>query len=275
MLGGGRLMCSDTTVVGWGSATCASAAHRVNEDASLAGPAVFAVADGMGGHLAGARASEMVIARLAEVGPPPVDADAVAEAVAAANRAIHESGTASADLRGMGTTLSGLALVREGPRDLWLVFNVGDSRVYRLHEGVLTQVTRDHSEVQELVDSGQITPDDAARHDRRNVLTRALGPDPRARVDFQYLVPVEGERFVVCTDGVTTTVTDDEIRRLMSLVKRPDEAARSLVAVAAGPAARDDISAVLVDTVRAQSQALSADTIVPLPRTKAGEDGPG
>jgi len=264
-------VCSDVTIVGWGSATCASAIHRVNEDAALAGPTIFAVADGMGGHTAGARASEMVVARLSEVGPPPVSPEEVERAIASANEAVHLLGAQSPELTGMGTTLAGIALVREGVRDLWLVFNCGDSRVYRVHNRVLYQVTHDHSEVQELVDAGRISRSDADRHAKRHLLTRAVGPEASVRVDYQYLVPEIGERFVICTDGITAVVTDDEIRRMVTVIGRPDEAARSLVTVAAGAAAQDDISAVVVDTIRTQGDLLSADTVVPDLKQKAGK----
>lgn len=264
-------MGDEVTIVGWGSATVVAAHHPVNQDTVLAGPAVFAVADGMGGHVAGARASELAISALAAIGPPPVSPADVAQAIERASLDIVATGSAVRDLAGMGTTLAGLALVREGPRDLWLVFNVGDSRVYRLHEGTLRRVTVDHSLVQELVDSGDLTRDQAAVDPRRNVLTRALGSNPPAKVDFHYLVPVEGERFVICSDGVTTVVTDAEISRLATIVARPDEAARALVAVAAGSAPRDDISAVLVDTVRAQPSTVSHDTVVVTRPVTVGE----
>lgn len=261
---------ADVTVLGWGSASCASAAHVINEDAVLAGPTVFAVADGMGGHAGGALASESAVNILSAVGPPPVSPEEVVSAIQRANREIHEFGEQDPQIAGLGTTLSGIALVREQNRDVWMVFNCGDSRVYRIADGVLCRLTHDHSEIQERLDAGEIDVEQATRDTRRHVLTRALGPNPNPEIDYEFLVPRAGDRFVVCSDGVTTVVADHEIERLLKLVSRPDEAARRLVAVAAGGAARDDICAVIVDTIRVQDDPLSADTVVPRGRWKVG-----
>ena len=159
-----------------GASTHVGNIRSLNEDAYLLDRRVFAVADGMGGHLAGEIASEIVInACAALVADEPLPISAVAEMVAAANESVRryakQHGT-----EGMGTTLVGAALVDNAGVDSLLVFNIGDSRCYVLPEaGRLTQLTVDHSLVQELIDSGELAPEEARGHPERNVVTRAVG----------------------------------------------------------------------------------------------------
>ena len=125
------------------------------------------------------------------------------------------------DLRGMGTTLVGITLVKDRNQDLWLVFNVGDSRLYRLFDDELELVTTDHSEVQELVEEGVISVSDAKHHAHRNVITRALGLEPSVEPDFWLLPPAPGERFLLCSDGLTSELEDDQIAGVLASEKNP------------------------------------------------------
>jgi protein phosphatase len=148
----------------------------------------------------------------------------------------------------MGTTLAGLALVLDGEHDLWLAFNIGDSRIYRLSGGRLTQLSVDHSVVQELLDLKEITPAQAATDPRRNVVTRALGGDAVAEVDFWLLPPEAGERFLLCSDGVTGALSDESLERVLVAHADPRDAARAVVIAATEAGTQDDATAVVVDT---------------------------
>ncbi len=136
-------------------------------------------------------------------------------AIAAANQAILDWASTRADALGMGTTVSGVCLGSVGGSPHWFVFNVGDSRVYRLEDDRLSQVTTDHSEVEELLSSGVLSPEDARFYPRRNVVTRSLGTDPAPIADL-WVFPVSGkDTFLICSDGLTNEVDDDGILRLM------------------------------------------------------------
>jgi protein phosphatase len=229
----------------WGSATDVGLVREQNEDALWAGDGLFAVADGMGGRLAGEVASALAIEQLRDharggVGPTAT----LVEAVGGANQAIVESGSQSGARRGMATTLTGLSLVA-GPR--WAVFNVGDSRVYRWADHQLAQLTVDHSAVQEMVAAGFLDADEARTHPRRNVVTRALGAVPSPDVDVWELPITPGERFLVCSDGLTTELSDHEIAEALTSEADPQAAAEQLVALALQAGGHDNITVVVVD----------------------------
>ena len=217
-----------------------------NEDALLVTDRVWAVADGLGGHAAGEVASRLavdVLGRLAErevAGP-----DDVAAAVAEANDRILAAQEDHPEQRGMGTTVTGLALAGGGdPR--WVVFNVGDSRVYRVAGGAAEQLTRDHSEVAELVEAGLLDPEDAATHPMRHVITRSLGIS-REVVTDTWVRPVEpGEWFVVCSDGLTNEVDEDLLARIVQDAAEPQAAADALVAAALEAGGRDNVTVVVL-----------------------------
>ena len=199
-----------------GSATHVGRVRDHNEDSLLADGMVFAVADGLGGHAAGEVASRIAVDALAELREHPASRpDDVAEVLRQANRRILESQSRSAEQRGMGTTVTGLTVVQAGGSEHWVVFNVGDSRVYHVADGGMSQVTRDHSEVRELVDAGVIDAAEAARHPLRNIITRSLGSDPAPAVDSWELPATSGERFVVCSDGLSNELDDEEILRVV------------------------------------------------------------
>ena len=200
----------------WAPHTDVGRVRPANEDNCAANGRVFVVADGMGGHLAGEVASEMAVATLMEAlgsTPPGAFADdavQVFDAVAEANLRIYESSVESAERHGMGTTLTALVLVGSGAEQQLALVNVGDSRTYVLRDGVLEQLSIDHSYVQELVSAGQITKEDARHHPHRNIVTRALGIEPRVAIDGWRMPLVRGDRFLLCSDGLSDEISDDQ-----------------------------------------------------------------
>lgn len=226
-----------------GAATSTGRVRRVNEDSYLVLPPLFAVADGMGGHDAGEVASAVaidVLARYARGGP--LSADAVLAALDDANREVIGRDEAHR----MGTTVTGLASLVTPAGSQLMVFNVGDSRVYRLAGDQFGQLTVDHSEVQELVLAGAITPEQARTHPRRNIVTRALGSDFVVRPDHWLLPPLAGDRYLVCSDGLTGELTDEEILPLL-LAGDPQQAAGALVAAADEAGGHDNTTVIVVD----------------------------
>ncbi len=210
----------------------------------------------MGGHDGGDVASRIVVEefeRLADDGYDPTrGGDQVAETLAACQRRINEYGAgqlAAGQARGYaGTTVAAALLVDDGgPK--WLLVNLGDSRVYRLKGALLEQVSVDHSLVQELVDAGTITSEDAAHHPERHVITRALGgPDP-AHADY-FLLPLGSvERLLLCSDGISGMIDDEAIRGVLVEAEDPRDAADRLVELALRAGGRDNATAVVVDVV--------------------------
>jgi protein phosphatase len=232
-----------------GAATDVGRVRRHNEDSMVAEGTVFAVADGLGGHAAGEVASGLTVDALRDLAQRAhITRREVVATVAEANDRILDSVRVHPEQRGMGTTVSGIAVVTEDGAPRWAVFNVGDSRVYRFADGELVQVTVDHSEVQELVDAGLLDPDEAARHPLRNLLTRALGSRELSEVDVWVLEPQPGERFLACTDGLTGELDDDAIAGILAAEDDPQAAAEALVAAAVSAGGRDNVTAVVVDT---------------------------
>jgi serine/threonine protein phosphatase PrpC len=231
----------------WGVATDTGLHRDHNEDAFLARPALFAVADGMGGHQAGEVASAIAVAVLDRTA---VLAEFTAEDVTSAVLLAHDEIAATAAVEigraGMGTTITGLAVVTAGGSEHWAVFNVGDSRVYRLADGVLSQVTVDHSEVEELVASGRLDRDQARSDRRRNIITRSLGSDERPLVDMWVFPPSRGEQFLICSDGLTGELPDDRIAELMLAASSAREAAAVLVAAAVEAGGHDNVTVIVV-----------------------------
>ena len=222
-----------------------------NEDSYLSAQPVAAVADGMGGHSAGEVASAIAIEELAALrdrGPwenETAATDDLKQAILRANRRIREMAAGDRRLNGMGTTL--VALLEDG--DMVHVANVGDSRGYLLRQGELSQVTVDHSLVQELVDEGRLSPEDAERHPQRSVITRALGIDPEVEFDlFTYKLQV-GDRLLLCSDGLSDVVEPARIRKVLLRVRSAQRAARELVTVANANGGPDNITVIVVDAV--------------------------
>jgi protein phosphatase len=219
-----------------------------NQDSGFAGETLFAVADGMGGHAGGDVASALALKRLAEIDgqySSAVDAEfALQEAIVAANAVLTETVYEHPELTGMGTTLS--ALVRVGHSVA--LAHIGDSRVYRLRDDVLTQITVDHTFVQRLVDSGRITPEEAKTHPRRSVLMRVLGDvDAAPEVDLQVMDTRPGDRWMLCSDGLSGVVEHDDIESILKDNIQPEDAANALVKVSLDRGAPDNVTVVVVD----------------------------
>jgi serine/threonine protein phosphatase PrpC len=230
----------------WGAATDRGRVRDVNEDAMLADPPLFLVADGMGGHAAGDVASRLAIDYFVDlVGCSSLTVEDTVAAVTGANAAIVGLAEHDPTQTGMGTTMAGLAVVAAGGLEHWLVFNIGDSRVYRLFRGKLSQLTVDHSEVEEMVAEGRITRDQARQHGRRNVVTRSLGSRPAPVPDSWLFPPVPGERFLVCSDGLTTELADADIERCAATIADPTALAQELVHRAVVAGGRDNITVVV------------------------------
>jgi serine/threonine protein phosphatase PrpC len=240
-----------------GAATDVGLVREVNEDAFLASPPVFVVADGMGGHDGGDVASAIVVeefGRLADEGyDPRRGADAVAATLEACQRRIAAYGEQQVSSGRhqwyAGTTVVAALLVEDGDGPTWLLANLGDSRIYRFADDTLEQVSVDHSVVQELMEAGQITSDDAATHPERNVITRALGGPEAAEADY-FLLPLPSvERLVLCSDGVSGMIDDAAIAAILRETDDPRDAADRVVAAAVAAGGRDNATAVVVDVV--------------------------
>src|SRR6188472_3844945 len=187
--------------VSWGAASDPGLRRELNEDSFLAVPPLFLVADGMGGHRAGEIASAAVVDEFGSyAGQPSLSIQDLHVAVDRARRRVAE--LPSGEGAGAGTTLSGVVICEVDGVGYWLAVNLGDSRTYRLSEGELEQISVDHSVVQELMDSGVLTAEAAARDSRRNVITRAIGGGSDSEADY-WLIPAEaGDRILVCSDGL-------------------------------------------------------------------------
>ena len=241
--------------VRFGSATDVGAVRTVNEDDLFARPPVFLVADGMGGHARGDAASRSVVTTFAAhiAGGDPSTPERILDAIHSANRAVREltpgdDGTAMA-----GTTVSGVALVDagEGSGVNWMAFNVGDSRVYSWNGRTLEQVTVDHSAVQELVDSGLILPDEAEAHPDRNVITRAIGAHDTVDIDAWLIPLAAAQSYLICSDGLSKEVPHDAIADVLATAPDAAEAARRLVEAALEHGGRDNVTALIVESVAA------------------------
>jgi PPM family protein phosphatase len=245
-----------------GAATDVGLVRAVNEDSYLSAPPVFVVADGMGGHQGGDVASRIVVeefARLADEGyDPRRDAEAIAVTLQGCQRRIEEYAAeqraeSGADFQAGTTAVVGLLVDDEGAK--WLVANLGDSRIYRYARGALEQVSVDHSVIQELLDAGSITPDEAAIHPARNVITRALGGREFADADY-FLLPLPAvERLLLCSDGVTGMIDDARIAEILGREGDAQDAADRLVAAAVEAGGRDNATAVVVDVVEVDDAA--------------------
>lgn len=221
--------------------------RRVNEDAYLTLPTLALVADGMGGHACGDVASALVVSEFHQlVQRAALAVSDVAEAIGRANDRILSEAVANPARAGMGTTACGIVLAAEGDPPHWVVFNVGDSRVYRVYPDALVQLTVDHSEVADLVAAGSITAQAARSHPLRNVVTRALGSNPPPVPDTWLLPVLDDDLFLICSDGLTLEVEDGEIARIVRSAPSLAQAARSLVARAVEAGGRDNVTVVLV-----------------------------
>ncbi|MBV8983418.1 MAG: Stp1/IreP family PP2C-type Ser/Thr phosphatase [Acidimicrobiia bacterium] len=255
-----------------GGATDTGLVRDHNEDRYLADEHLFVVADGVGGHKAGEVASQTAVETLQHAFTEPTTENLV-EAVKTANRTVWNLAEANSDQRGMGTTLTAIALVDDGGEDRLAIVNVGDSRAYLLQQGQLEQLTEDHSLVEQLVREGQLTPEEAQVHPQRSIITRALGLDPDVEVDSWELTPYKGDRLLLCSDGLTNEVSDADIATTLRTVGDPEEAAKQLVDAARDHGGNDNITCVVVDVLddddraEAASALLAAEPPPPTPAT--------
>ena len=237
----------------WGAATHEGQLRSQNEDHLHAGDRLFVVADGMGGHLAGEVASEMAVTRLRENLPAESDntLDQVVASIDEANGEIYTGSLENPDQAGMGTTVTTIAVVADPHDDeVFAIANVGDSRGYVLRHARLRQLTIDHSFVQELVAEGAISRDEARVHPRRNIVTRALGIEPTVRVDSWTMPIFQGDRLLLCSDGLVDEVADDAITEiLLTHGNDPQAAADALVDAANAAGGRDNITVVVIDVL--------------------------
>jgi protein phosphatase len=219
-----------------------------NEDAFICEPPLFAVADGMGGARAGEIAAGLAAAALEEAGAETRGADGIAALLVEANRRIWERSLQDPATAGMGTTVT--AALLDAHSGTVALAHVGDSRAYRLRDGELEQITTDHSLVAELVESGVLTPEEAERHPQRSAITRALGTEPDVDVDAFTVDARPGDVFLVCSDGLSTMVPDDELAVLVTAA-RDDlvEAGEALVKAANAHGGEDNITVVLFEIV--------------------------
>jgi protein phosphatase len=228
----------------YAAATDVGLVRSNNEDAYLAAPPLFAVADGMGGHRAGEVASAGAIRTVQkEAGH---DTDSLVAAVHSANRAVHAEAASNPDLAGMGTTITAMMTSRDSAQ----IVHVGDSRAYLLRDGRLRRLTKDHTVVERLAREGKIAPADVDRHPQRSVLERALGVSPDVDVDVQLLDVRPGDRLLLCTDGLTSMLSDDEIREILLAESDPPAAAQALIEAALAAGGKDNVTAVIVDFPR-------------------------
>lgn len=253
-----------------GASTDTGRVRTHNEDAFLADHPVFLVADGMGGHTRGDAAADAVVRQFAALaGRPWLLAADLHEAVSAAASAIEALESVG---RAPGTTLAGVAVTRQSGRPYWLVFNVGDSRIYLARDGRLEQISVDHSRRQELIDAG-VDPD--AVRIGRNIITRALGAGrPGVPLLDQWLLPAQaGDRMLVCSDGLNSEVPDPLILATLSSCPDPQDAARALVAAALAAEARDNVTVLVVDAVEVEASApLGGDEGVTRPEAVGPDD---
>jgi serine/threonine protein phosphatase PrpC len=219
-----------------------------NQDSGYAGRHLFVVADGMGGHAGGDVASAIAVKRIAEVDKLYTSANdaefALQSAVLAANSLIAETVFDHIELTGMGTTVSGMLRVE----DKVALAHIGDSRIYRFRDGKLEQISNDHTFVQRLVDSGRITPEEAAVHPRRAVLMRVLGDvDAAPELDTTVLDTRPGDRWLLCSDGLSSYVSDDKVAAVLASTPDALDAAELLVKESLDQGAPDNVTVILVD----------------------------
>ena len=234
-----------------------------NEDSAYAGPRLLAIADGMGGHAAGEVASAVAIAAIAPLDKQNLTSaeamlDALATAVAAARDTLHDMSASDPAVEGMGTTLTAL---------LWddaqvAVCHIGDSRAYLLRDNDLYQITRDHTLIQSLVDEGRLSPAAAANHPQRSLIMRALQGSTEAEPDLAIHEALLGDRYLLCSDGLTDVVSDEDVHEVLSAVADADEAVNQLITLAIRNGGPDNVTCIVADVVDESS---------PIPPTRKPE----
>ena len=233
----------------WAEATDTGRRREVNQDAVLASYPLFVVADGMGGHIGGEIASASTVDRLrGVVDSGGVTPKTIEKALARAVKDIIAHPETTDD--GTGTTLTGVFLDATENPPHWVTLNIGDSRVYLLRDEDIVQITTDHSVVQELIASGRLSPEEAENHPYGNVITRAVGPSETVKPDYVRLDVVDGDRFVICSDGLTKELTDYGIRHFLDENTDPSDAVRAMLDAALENGGRDNITIIVLDVAR-------------------------
>ncbi|MEP6758150.1 MAG: Stp1/IreP family PP2C-type Ser/Thr phosphatase [Actinomycetota bacterium] len=233
-----------------GVATDVGRVRQGNEDAFVVEPPLYAVADGMGGARAGEVASQLALATITEM--EKAGSSSLEDEVREANRIVFTRAGEDERYAGMGTTLTA---VLASPEAIHLA-HVGDSRAYLLRAGTLRQLTRDHTLVERMVQAGEITPDEADVHPHRNVLLRALGTEPKVDVDADDVGLLEGDRILLCSDGLTTMVTEDQILAILAATGgQPQDAADRLVRAANRAGGIDNITVIVLDVAAGDPEA--------------------
>lgn len=227
----------------FGSRTDIGCLRDHNEDSLVVTPPLFAVADGMGGHAAGEVASEIAVRVLSELAPEHPDVEALGRAIEEANRAVIQAAREGRGLQGMGTTMT--AAMLEGER--LVIAQVGDSRAYLLHQGKLQQLTRDHSLMADMIEAGQLTPEEARTHPQRSVITRALGSDAHLHPDIYEINVETGDRLLICSDGLSGMIFDDQIENTLRRVQDPQRCASQLVNEAIAAGGHDNVTVIVAD----------------------------
>jgi protein phosphatase len=280
---------ADHTALRWGGATDVGRVRSNNQDQYLARDdiALWAVADGMGGHSGGEVASQIACETMGRTFADHT-VEGLIDAIEQANAAVYRAGADDPELTGMGTTVVALAVVEHGNDEVLAIANVGDSRCYRYAGGDLDQVTTDHSLVADLVREGSLSPEEAAVHPQRNIVTRVLGVYDNVPVDVFAVDPHKGDRYVLCSDGLFNEVPERAIAAVLRRVGDPADAAHELVRLAVEGGGRDNVTVVVVDVLdddgRAQAasaalaaggEPLSAPSAAPSRSPAFAEEGPG
>ncbi|MGV8969000.1 MAG: PP2C family protein-serine/threonine phosphatase [Microbacteriaceae bacterium] len=242
----------------WAAVTHVGRKRKANEDSFVATSPMFAVADGMGGHLAGDKASDAVVTRLAALRGDFIEPKAIERALQKATEDIDRVSAGSAI--GVGTTVTGAALTMQDGHPYFVIFNIGDSRVYRFERNEFVQVSVDHSLVQQLVELGEITKEQAFDHPEGNVITRAVGFQTRPVPDYWMLPLATGLRLVLCSDGLTGELRDERIRLHIAASMSVEETANALVDAALAEGARDNVTVVIIEVAESPDEEVYENT---------------
>ena len=276
MAAGNRSAFSGVTL-SWAEASECGPFRRANEDSVLAVPGCYVVADGMGGYRGGALASQMVVESIESMlSAAPAQLGAATRRASAVNAALSEAQQGIETMAAgqmMGTTVTGVVLCEDEEGPQWLVWHVGDSRLYRLFGEGLAQVTVDHTVVNEMVISGDLAPAEVANHPDRHIITRAVGTPDSLPADFATLEVRAGEILLLCTDGLSGTASPASIERILSATPDPEEAAKLLVELAYESGSRDNVTVVVIhcdEVAGDMDHQLDADAEITRPRGTAG-----
>ena len=255
------------TVLRSGSATDVGKVRKVNQDLPLEAANLFAVADGMGGHVGGEVAARVAIDALLSTFTREPTTEGLLSAFSEANRSVWQESQDQSELHGMGTTLTAMALVGGADgRDMIALANVGDSRAYVFSEGRITQVTADHSLAEERMRQGEMTEEEAAVHPQRHILTRALGVSPDVEADMWELKLRAGDRIVLCSDGLSNELSLEELGQVLAAEPDPGDAAHRLVEAANAHGGADNITVVVVDVLVGEEGGGAASIVKPIGR---------